>query len=249
MVETDETLKSTSATQGDGGVVPSSQRRADPGWGVAARNDQRWPALLAIVAAMALYVTLPRHLYYGPVWLLPAVESALIVALLTARRVESVGHGWQRGLAISLIAAMNAANVGSLILLIHSLLGSSLVDGHKITAQNLAVWSAQIWLTNVVVFALWYWELDRGGPIARCLPHHRAPDLLFPQMANPQAAPAGWTPSFFDYVYTSFTNAAAFSPTDTMPLTEWSKALFLIQSLASLVTAVLVIARIANIIP
>jgi hypothetical protein len=111
------------------------------------------------------------------------------------------------------------------------------------------VWSAQIWLTNVIVFALWYWELDRGGPVARCLPHHRAPDFLFPQMANPDAAPPGWTPSFFDYVYTSFTNAAAFSPTDTMPLSEWAKALFMIQSSASLVTAVLVIARIANILP
>lgn len=249
MIGPDEQGMTTTGTDSNPVAVPSPQRQAGPGWGVAARSDPRWPALLAILAAMALYVTLPRHLYYGPVWLLPAVEGALIVALLTARQVESEGHGWQRGLAISLIAAMNAANVGSLILLIHSLLGSSLVDGHKITAQNLAVWSAQVWLTNVVVFALWYWELDRGGPIARCLPHHRAPDLLFPQMANPDAAPPGWTPSFFDYVYTSFTNAAAFSPTDTMPLSQWAKALFLIQSLASLVTAVLVIARIANILP
>lgn len=218
-------------------------------WGVRARTDQRWPALIAILIAMGLYVTLPGHLYYGPVWLLPAVEGALFVALLVARQMEDVEYIWQRRAAIGLIAAMNAANIGSLLLLIHALVGSLLVNGHKITAQSLILWSAQIWLTNVIVFALWYWELDRGGPLARCLPHHRAPDLLFPQMINSGAAPSGWSPSFFDYVYTSFTNAAAFSPTDTLPLTEWAKALFMIQSLASLATAVLVISRIANILP
>ncbi|HEV3311342.1 MAG TPA: hypothetical protein VG815_12575 [Chloroflexota bacterium] len=229
-------------------VMTDIRAKRDPGWGVPGIQLHRWPALLAILIAMVLYVTLPGHLYYGPVWLLPAVEAALCVALLAARRMEE-GHQWQRGLAIGLIAAMNTANIGSLFLLIHSLLGSALVNGVKITPQHLIVWSAQIWLTNVIVFALWYWELDRGGPVARCLPHHRAPDLLFPQMSNPSAAPPGWTPAFFDYVYTSFTNAAAFSPTDTMPLSQWAKCLFLIQSLASLVTAVLVIARIANILP
>jgi hypothetical protein len=232
----------------DPSVITDIREKRDAEWGVTAPQLQRWPALLAILIAMVLYVTLPVHLYYGPVWLLPGVEGALVVALLAARKMEE-GHTWQRGLAICLIAAMNVANIGSLFLLIHALLGSTLVNGHKITAQNLVVWSAQIWLTNVIVFALWYWELDRGGPVARCLPHHREPDLLFPQMANPDAAPSGWTPSFFDYVYTSFTNAAAFSPTDTMPLSEWAKALFMIQSLASLLTAVLVIARIANILP
>lgn len=236
-------------TEDDRPEIADIRQKRAAGWGVTARQDPRWPALLAILAAMALYVTLPRHLYYGPFWLLPTVEGALFVALLTAHQMEDVGHNWQRGLAIGLIAAMNAANIGSLLLLIHDLLGSSLVNGHKITAANLVVWSAQIWLTNVIVFALWYWELDRGGPVARCLPRHRAPDLLFPQMGNPDAAPADWTPSFFDYIYTSFTNAAAFSPTDTMPLTEWAKALFMIQSLASLMTGVLVIARIANILP
>jgi hypothetical protein len=232
----------------DPSTITDIRDKRDAEWGVAARQIERWPALLAILIAMMLYVTLPGHLYYGPVWLLPAVEGALIVALLTARSMDA-GHHWQRGFAISLIAAMNAANIGSLFLLIHSLLYSTLVNGQKINAQNLMEWSAQIWLTNVIVFALWYWELDRGGPVSRCLPHHRSPDLLFPQMDNPDAAPPGWTPSFFDYVYTSFTNAAAFSPTDTMPLSEWAKALFMIQSLTSLVTAVLVIARIANILP
>jgi hypothetical protein len=236
-------------TDDDPSVITDIRDKRDAEWGVAAREVQRWPALLAIFISVLLYVTLPGRLYYGPWWLVPAVEGALFVALLTARRMEEEGHEWQRGLAIGLIATMNAANIGSLFLLIHALLGSLLVNGHKITPQNLILWSAQIWLTNVIVFALWYWELDRGGPVARCLSHHRAPDFLFPQMANPDAAPPGWAPSFFDYVYTSFTNAAAFSPTDTMPLSQWAKALFMIQSFASLATAVLVIARIANILP
>jgi hypothetical protein len=184
---------------------------------------------------MALYVTLPGHLYYGPVWLLPAVETALVIALLTTRQMEKQHH-WHRAIAICLIASVNAANIGSLALLVHGLIGNALVNGHKVTAQHLMVWAAQIWLTNVIVFA-------------RSDPHHREPDLLFPQMANPDSAPAGWTPSFIDYIYTSFTNAAAFSPTGTMPLSEWAKILFMIQSLTSMVTVVLVAARIANILP
>jgi uncharacterized membrane protein len=218
-------------------------------WGVPARTFHRWPALLAILVALLLYVTLPARLYYGRWWLLPVVEGALFIALLTARRVEDEGAEWQRGFAIALIAVTSAANIGSLLLLVHALLSKAAVHGYSITPTHLITWSAQIWLTNVIVFGLWYWELDRGGPVARAAPHHRAPDFLFPQMINPDAAPPDWAPSFFDYLYTSFTNAAAFSPTDTMPLSEWAKALFMLQSLTSMVTAVLVIARIANILP
>ena len=104
-----------------------------------------------------------------------------------------------------------------------------------------------IWLTNVIVFGLWYWELDRGGPATRQQASHRQPDFLFPQMSTPGSAP-GWTPAFVDYLYTSFTNATAFSPTDTMPLTVWAKLLFMVQSLASLVTVAVVISRAVNIL-
>lgn len=224
-------------------------RQDEAAWGLPSSEVMRWPALLAILIALGLYVTLPNHLYYGPVWLLPAAETALFIALLVTRQMEETGYRWERYTAMALIAAMNAANVGSLLLLLNSLIASTPVHGHKIVAQSLMLWSAQIWVTNVIVFALWYWELDRGGPIARCKRIHRSPDLLFPQMVNPDAAEPGWTPSFFDYVYTSFTNAAAFSPTDTMPLSEWAKALFMLQSAASLVTVALVVARIANILP
>jgi hypothetical protein len=227
----------------------NSQQKRDAAWGVPGSQIQLWPALLALLVAVVLYVTLPGHLYYGPVWVLPVVEGALFLLLLVARRREDEGQTWQHRLVVGFIAVMNAANVGSLLLLIHALLGNLPVNGHGITAQHLLVWSAQIWVTNVIVFGLWYWELDRGGPHARLQSRHRAPDFLFPQMNNPDAAPRGWTPSFLDYLYTSFTNAAAFSPTDTLPLTGWAKTLFAIQSMTSLLTAVLVIARIANILP
>jgi len=99
------------------------------------------------------------------------------------------------------------------------------------------------------VFALWYWELDRGGPDARRRPRHRQPDFLFPQMVTPACAGPRWAPGFVDYLYVSFTNATAFSPTDTMPLTPWAKMLLLLQALASLLTVALVAARAVNILP
>lgn len=101
----------------------------------------------------------------------------------------------------------------------------------------------------MLVFALWYWELDRGGPGARLRADHRHPDFLFPQMITPACAVAPWSPGFVDYLYVSFTTATAFSPTDTMPLTAWAKILMVTQSLASLLTVVLVAARAVNILP
>jgi hypothetical protein len=221
----------------------------DPDWEQAATHFQRWPALIATVIALILYVTLPGHLYYGPVWLMPAVEAALAIALLAAHRLEDEGHQWQRGMLLGLLAVMNAGNIGSLLLLVHNLVSAAPIQGHPITALNLMEWSAQIWLTNVIIFGLWYWEFDRGGPIDRLLRHERPPDFLFPQLGNPDAATPHWMPTFFDYLYTSFTNAAAFSPTDTLPLTHWAKALFMVQSLISVTLTVLVISRIANILP
>jgi hypothetical protein len=100
----------------------------------------------------------------------------------------------------------------------------------------------------VIVFGLWYWELDRGGPSARHDPHHREPDFLFPQMATPGSARPDWAPGFLDYLYVSFTNATAFSPTDTMPLTPLAKSLMAVQSAASLLTVALVAARAVNIL-
>jgi uncharacterized membrane protein len=176
----------------------------------------------------------------------PALEGVLLSVLLfvSPRRVsrESVRL---RSLAIGLIAFVNLANLVSLVELIHALLfhGSKGPGG-----RDLIYASVPVWITNVLVFALWYWELDRGGPAARLQTRRRQPDFLFPQMSSPACTFPNWSPSFLDYLYTSFTNATAFSPTDTMPLTPWAKVLMMLQSLASLLTVALVISRAVNVL-
>ena len=203
------------------------------------------PALVAAVAAAALQVVLPDRLIVGlgPRWLLPGLQGVLAAVLLVAVPGRITRESTRlRSLSLLLIAVINIANFVSLGELLKALLYGGAGGG-----RALIIASAPVWLTNVIVFALWYWELDRGGPAARLQPEHRRPDFLFPQMASPAAAP-GWTPSFIDYLYTSFTNATAFSPTDTMPLTAWAKFLMMLQSLAALVTVAVVVSRAVNIL-
>ena len=179
----------------------------------------------------------------GPPLAPPALEGVLLVVLIVANPVRvNRESSLLRGTSIALIAIITAANFVALGELIRALLEHTNAGG-----RSLVFASVPIWLTNVIVFGLWYWELDRGGVAARLHPTHRRPDFLFPQMSTPGSAP-GWTPDFLDYLYTSFTNATAFSPTDTMPLTAWSKLLMMLQSLASLLTVAIVISRAVNIL-
>ena len=145
---------------------------------------------------------------------------------------------------IALIFLITVANLTSGVLLIRAILegkaGSS--------AAPLLASGASIWATNVIAFALWYWEFDRGGPVDRAQGTSRLPDLMFPQMASPQLAPPEWEPRFVDYLYLSFTNATAFSPTDVMPLARWAKLTMLVQSALSLAVGALVIARAVTIL-
>lgn len=227
-------------------AVPLTDEQRDAcAWGVPASPESRWPASLAVMAAVTLYATLPERLTIGPTWLLPVLELALLVPLTLAlpRRGQDEPQS-HRLASIGLIALVNAANVASLILLVNSLLSGV----NKREGSELIVAAMQVWLTNVLVFGLWYWELDRGGPSARCSDHHREPDFLFSQMTTPAAAPPRWAPAFVDYLYVAFTNATAFSPTDVLPLTSWAKILMLAQSLASLLTVALVAARAVNIL-
>jgi uncharacterized membrane protein len=223
----------------EGGQVPAA-------WGAVARSEPRWPATLAIVAAAVLQVVLPDRVIsgLGPRWLVPAVEGALVLVLYVANPRHITGEArYARIGTVVLIAIVNAANLVSLGELVNALVNGSA----RAAGRALIFASVPIWLTNVIVFGLWYWELDRGGPAARLSPEHRAPDFLFPQMVTPEAAP-GWAPTFLDYLYTSYTNATAFSPTDTMPLSAWAKLLFMVQSLASLLTVALVVSRAVNIL-
>jgi uncharacterized membrane protein len=225
--------------------APFHSRDDAVAWGVESRREPRWPALLAVLAAVVLQLVLPDRLVrgLGNRSLIPALEAALMVVLLVANPGHiSREQSRLRVVGVALIALVSAANVVSLTELIHTLL-----YGTKAGGRSLVYASAPIWLTNIIVFGLWYWELDRGGPARRQVSDHGRPDFLFPQMATPGAAP-GWTPGFFDYLYTSFTNATAFSPTDTMPLTAWAKVLMMVQSLASLVTVAVVISRAVNIL-
>ena len=219
---------------------PATTLRAD-----ALPFEARWPATLAVVVAIALYVTLPDPLLLGPRWVLPALEGAILIPLSTVRPHRAAGEaGASRVAAIVLIALANVGNLGSLALLIHTLV----TGGHDVTGRTLLFSAIQIYLTNVIIFGLWFWELDRGGPTRRLGPEPAYPDFLFPQMTNPDKAPPGWQPRFVDYLYVSLTNATAFSPTDTMPLSRMAKWLMGGQSLASLLTVALVAGRAVNIL-
>ncbi|MGA2472724.1 MAG: hypothetical protein ABSG39_04425 [Acidimicrobiales bacterium] len=227
------------------GDVPTGRRDDDVAWGIQSHGESRWPELLAVLMAMALQLVLPDSLIrgLGNRALIPSLEGVLLLVLLIANPGRiSKEESRLRIVGLALIALITVANVVSLIELIHALLYGSRAGG-----RSLVYASVPIWLTNVIVFGLWFWELDRGGPATRQQPEHRRPDFLFPQMSTPGSAP-GWTPDFLDYLYTSFTNATAFSPTDTMPLTAWAKLLMMLQSLASLVTVAVVISRAVNIL-
>jgi hypothetical protein len=143
-------------------------------------------------------------------------------------------------LAISLTALLSVANLVALAVLVRRLLGGTIGGSELLFAAG------QIWTTNVIAFGLWYWELDGGGPPRRrAIPLGRR-DFAFVQMTVPALAEPGWSPRFVDYLYLSFTNASAFSPSDTVPLTSWAKLLMLIQSSISIVTLILVAARAVN---
>jgi uncharacterized membrane protein len=203
-----------------------------------------WPAQLAVLMALLLSALLPRKLTLGPPWLLPGLEGLLLLGLvLTTQRRLHPEHPIRRRAAILMIAVVNATNLFSLILL-----SDLLLNGSKANGKSLISSGALIWLTNVIIFALWYWETDRGGPAARAAGDTTRTDFLFPQMTLERWCEPHWKPAFLDYIYVSLTNATAFSPTDTMPLTALAKSLMGIQSLISLVTIGLVVARAVNIL-
>ena len=228
------------------GSEPRQTRDDRVAWGIASKSEHRWPASLAVVVAIALQVVLPETVIrgLGPRWFIPALESALLVALIVTNPGEINRESrLLRAMSLTLIGIITVANIVALGELVSALLNHSPAGG----GRSLVFASVPIWLTNVIVFGLWYWDLDRGGVAARLRANHRRPDFLFPQMSTPGSGP-NWTPDFLDYLYTSFTNATAFSPTDTMPLTAWSKLLMMVQSTASLLTVALVVSRAVNIL-
>jgi uncharacterized membrane protein len=215
----------------------------------------------ALVTAAVLYADLPTRFItstgagaFGFIrWVVPALTFLVLIALGVIRTSGRLAraldwgpralHLTRRRLALTAIAIVSAANCASIILLVHLL-----VNGAHAQANTLLRAAVHMWVVNVLLFALWYWQLDGGGPLDRptCRPGDR--DFLFPQHTEPALADSGWHPEFLDYLYVSFTNAAAFSPTDTMPLSRWAKMLMLVQSAISLSLAVMVVARAVNIL-
>jgi hypothetical protein len=235
------------------GVVRGSTAATRGGAALAERavHVTYWPALLCVLGAILLQVSLPGKLTVGPAWLLPSLEGALLIALAvtTQRGRAQETHLGRRRAAIGLIALVNAANAVSLYLLAHELLHKHVSNGPSLIRSGIA-----IWLTNVLIFALWYWQLDRGGPANRArhpdpkTPEGR-PDFVFPEMdTGKEYIPDSWLPSFVDYVALAFTTGTAFSPTDAMPISSRAKALMVTQGTISLVTLGLIISRAVNIL-
>jgi hypothetical protein len=208
------------------------------------------PAILLIIASQLLLAIVSRTqdwtLWGLPwwVWLIPVgPELVLLVPLAwrrPRRRLEQLGH--RRTVALALFGLISLANALLLLAVLASLIRGDEKSGAQLLLKALTVWGS-----NVITFGLWYWEFDRGGPMRRLQPDAPSPDFQFPQMENPQLAEPGWRSQLVDYLYVSFTNSIAFSPTDAMPLTRRAKLMMLTESSVSSVTVLLVAARAVNI--
>jgi uncharacterized membrane protein len=227
-------------------LLTSGQREVAPAWRRVTHGEPRWAVTAAILVAVTLQLKLPERLTLLPTWALPVLELVLLTGLIAAnpRRVEPRNKRL-RWLGLALICLISLANGWAAARLVENLIHGA----KELDATTLLLTGGNIWLTNVIVFALWYWEWDRGGPADRMMGHHQYADFLFVQMQSPETAPPDWEPAFLDYLYLSFTNSTAFSPTDVMPLSRWAKMLMMLQSTVSLVTVVLVVARAVNLFP
>ena len=209
------------------------------------RGESRWPAAIAVLVASGLQMTLPRWLAFGPRWLLPALETGLLSALIASSpgRLERRSAALRAG-GLALCSLLSLTNATFAVLLV-----SDLARGDATrSAGALLMAGGSLWAANVLIFALWYWELDRGGPADRCHAVRTYPDFLFPQMQQPGLAPSDWKPLFTDYLYLSFTNAISFAAGDVSPLTRWAKIVMMLQSAISVAAIALVVARAVNIL-
>ncbi|WP_405150746.1 hypothetical protein OG589_18635 [Sphaerisporangium sp. NBC_01403] len=214
-------------------------------------GEPRLPAACAVVVAITLYAALPSHLILGPRFVVPALELLLFVPLVAVNpwRMRRENRLLRR-LSIMLVLLIAVTNAVALVLLVEQLVAGSTENG-----RQLLLAAGQVWLTNIIIFAMAYWELDRGGPVQRTQARGRdlpLADFRFPQdedhdavreVAARSSVKAGWTPGFVDYFYVSVTNSSAFSPTDTMPLSARAKLLMAAESVSALLLSVLVIAR------
>jgi uncharacterized membrane protein len=202
--------------------------------------DPLWHVQLVLLGVIVLQLALPVDLTLLPKYVLPTLELlCMIVLQIVTPKTAVYESRLRRGVMLALIGIVLLANLSSLELVLQALFSANKTD-----APHLLLFALDIYITNIVVFAMFYWEMDNGGPGARRANDTETRDFLFPQQN--MAAKRTWYPTFFDYLYVSLTNGTAFSPTDTMPLTRRAKFLMGLQAVMSLVVAIVVVARAIN---
>lgn len=223
--------------------MPAQQRQS--------RSEHRWPAVIALIVALGLYATLPSSFLPGLRWVVVGIGVALLIPLIAINPLRfDKQTKWSRPLSLIQTLILLCANQVALVQLVHQLVTDTRAQG-----PTLLLAALQVWVTNVIVFALLYWEIDRGGPVQRTRAKRSElpdADFRFPQdedhdaideVASRSSGKSDWTASFVDYLYFSGSNSMAFSPTDAMPLSHRAKALMGIESFAGFVILALVIAR------
>jgi uncharacterized membrane protein len=209
--------------------------------------EPRWPIALAILAVMLLLAVLPDRIRLLPMWVTYVIGFAMLIPIgavgLTAAKTRWLRV--ERTVILSFFAVAAAVTLGNLANLINEMVyRSAKIDGLQLLTSSVAVW-----VTNVLMFSLLYWQIDRGGPEARMKDAGPRPDWLFPQEGAPaEDVPDGWQPRFIDYLYLGFSTATAFSTTDAMPLTRRAKSVMMLESSISLVTLAAVASRAINIL-
>jgi uncharacterized membrane protein len=230
---------------GGDAVRAVGDRVVTPAWNRVTGIESRVQVMSALGVAIGLTLLLPARVANHPRWLLPGLAAVLFLIVLVVNPSKSPERAKQlRPLTFALLAVVSFGNAASAARLI-----VDLVNGEGIhSADTLLLTGGAIWVTNMIIFAVWYWEFDRGGPGARATMTKQYPDFVFPQMTDPTNSDPEWEPQFVDYMYLSFTNATAFSPTDVMPYARWAKLTMMAQSIVSLTVVVLVVARAVNIL-
>ena len=208
--------------------------------------EPRWPAAIAVIAVGGLYTALPSSLIIGPRWLFFVIVCLLLIPVIISHYKNL--HSLNRVLGFTVTGVVTVGMIASVILLIAAL------PEHKESPAELLLSAASLWVTNILVFALWYWRLDAGGPHGRSQTvGHTDGAFLFPQMTMPPDAKLAadeheWSPNFVDYLFLAFNTSTAFSPTDVPVLARWAKALMMLQSFISLTVLALLAARAVKIL-
>jgi hypothetical protein len=227
------------------------KRAADPSPvkppGAAGRGEHWWPVALAVLAVVGMHVALPAKYRINPPWAAPAVLLVLLAILIIGDpgRIDRQ-KPWLRTTTSVMIASLTLANLFSAGRLV-----TAIITVNKVFANNalgLLATGTTVWVTNVIAFGLWYWDLDRGGAAARAHHPQADPAFVFPEMQHTEYTPADWVPKFVDYLSLSFWTATAFSPTDVSAVKRWAKLLMMTDAVVSMAIGILVIARAVNIL-